>query len=645
EVSVNTTPPGASAGADLDLDCNTTSGDLNGTSPTQGVGFGWTGPNGLNSTDATINVSDAGTYLLTVTDPNNGCTSTDEAEVNVDNSLPGAQASGGTITCTNACVTLMGSGNGAFSWSGPGNFTSDQQDPTVCTAGTYTLTVTGTNGCTSTATAVVDEDTDLPGAQASGGTITCNNACVTLMGSGNGAYSWSGPGNFSSDEQDPTVCTAGTYTLTVTGTNGCTSTATAVVEEDVNVPDVSAVGGLLDCDLGTFQLMGISDQTAATYTWTGPNGFFSNLQDPVVSDTGTYVLTVTAENGCSSMTTAHIGSDCEKKCPPMIISCGPDVTVECGTNLGVIEIGYPEFRKDPDCPEVQIDWSDEWVGSCPYTLIRTWTATDGLGNVETCVQTITVVDNTPPTIIGVPADVTVSCGAVPDGAALWAEDNCKDEVWTVVPEDMVIPGDCAGSYTIQRTWTATDDCGNTTSQTQVIHVVDNEPPVFDCDPSEVTVMCGDKLPKPGKCAATDNCGGAVDLNVVEDKTEADPNGNWDVTWTWTATDDCGNASQLVQVVHVICEKKDPKKMGLLIADPDPFLFDTEIRFVPELSGAASLDILDPMGRPVGRFFQGPVAAGQEYRVHFDPQNNLVGVFLVKLRIGDRDMLMRIVRTH
>ena len=46
----------------------------------------------------------------------------------------------------------------SFSWTGPGGFNSSDQNPVVTTAGTYVLTVTGANGCTSTANALVDED-------------------------------------------------------------------------------------------------------------------------------------------------------------------------------------------------------------------------------------------------------------------------------------------------------------------------------------------------------------------------------------------------------------------------------------------------------------------------------------------------------
>ncbi|MBK6628885.1 MAG: hypothetical protein IPG35_15055 [Flavobacteriales bacterium] len=52
-------------------------------------------------------------------------------------------------------MTLQGTGNGSFSWTGLATRAAPTRNPTVCMAGTYTLVVTGANGCTSTATAEV----------------------------------------------------------------------------------------------------------------------------------------------------------------------------------------------------------------------------------------------------------------------------------------------------------------------------------------------------------------------------------------------------------------------------------------------------------------------------------------------------------
>ena len=57
-----------------------------------------------------------------------------------------------------------------------------------------------------------------------------------------------------------------------------------------------------------------------------------------------------------------------------------------------------------------------------------------------------------------------------------AVDNCGQVVVTV--ESETTPGSCAGEYVITRTFTATDDCGNASSATQTITIIDTTSPVF-----------------------------------------------------------------------------------------------------------------------------------------------------------------------
>ena len=317
QVNEDANLPGAMASGGT-LTCNLNSLQLTGSSPTAGVNYNWTGPAGFSSNQQNPTVTVAGTYTLTVTDPSNGCTSTDTAQVNEDANLPGAMASGGTLTCNLNSLQLMGSSTTAgvnYNWTGPAGFNSNQQNPTVTVAGTYTLTVTDpSNGCTSTDTAQVNEDANLPGAMASGGTLTCNLNSLQLMGSSTTAgvnYNWTGPAGFSSNQQNPTVTVAGTYTLTVTDpSNGCTSTDTAQVNEDANLPGAMASGGTLTCNLNSLQLTGSSPTAGVNYNWTGPAGFNSNQQNPTVTVAGTYTLTVTdPANGCTSTDTAQVNED------------------------------------------------------------------------------------------------------------------------------------------------------------------------------------------------------------------------------------------------------------------------------------------------------------------------------------------------
>ena len=450
---------------------------------------------------------------------------------------------------------LHGTGNGSFAWSGPGGFTSTEQNPVVATAGTYVLTVTGTNGCTSTASATVEMNNEVPGAQASGGSLTCAVQSIMLHGTGNGSFAWSGPGGFTSTEQNPVVATAGTYVLTVTGTNGCTSTASATVEMNNEVPGAQAMGGIIDCTTHSVTLHGIG---TGSYAWNGPGGFTSTEQNPVVSTPGAYTLVITGSNGCSSAATAYaLPQECGGCKTPIIISCGPAVTtVECGNSIDPEDIGLPIIRKNTDCPLVNyFTYYDDFSGSCPITVTRHWTFRDETGSEETCTQTIYMEDTQAPLLINVPENVTVYCEEVPAiPKDVWASD-CKDEVLVQVSEETV-PGIDASTYSIERTFTAVDACGNTATATQVITVIEckkgcDTPIIIACGPAETTVECGTSID------AED-----IGLPIIRKNTDC-PLVNYftyydaysgscptTVTRHWTFRDEAGNEETCIQTIHI-----------------------------------------------------------------------------------------------
>ena len=76
----------------------------------------------------------------------------------------------------------------------------------------------------------------------------------------------------------------------------------------------------------------------------------------------------------------------------------------------------------------------------------------------------------------VPADYTAECSDEHPMDDASATDNCGEVVITV--EAVTTPGACAGDYTITRTFTATDDCGNATTATQTITIIDTTAPVL-----------------------------------------------------------------------------------------------------------------------------------------------------------------------
>jgi hypothetical protein len=106
------------------------------------------------------------------------------------------------------------------------------------------------------------------------------------------------------------------------------------------------------------------------------------------------------------------------------------------------------------------------------TRVFTVTTTDGCGNQD--VDTVTYtwkIDTTPP-IITCPPNVTLGCNPLTDPAHTGyatATDNCDTSI-DVTYSDATTPTSCPTSYTITRTWTATDDCGNSATCSQTITV-------------------------------------------------------------------------------------------------------------------------------------------------------------------------------
>src|SRR5690606_22404513 len=103
-----------------------------------------------------------------------------------------------------------------------------------------------------------------------------------------------------------------------------------------------------------------------------------------------------------------------------------------------------------------------------FRLIREWTAIDNCGNSVSKSQVITVGDGTPPVLLNIPQDLTVECNNIPDvPASVTATDNCDDQV-DIHFSEAATPLGCENSYRLVRTWTAEDNCGNHTSQSQII---------------------------------------------------------------------------------------------------------------------------------------------------------------------------------
>ena len=201
------------------------------------------------------------------------------------------------------------------------------------------------------------------------------------------------------------------------------------------------------------------------------------------------------------------------------------------------------------------------------TITRTWTATDCAGNESTASQTITIEDNVDPYFNEeLPQDITnVDCESVPEAAVLTASDACDQDI-KVDFEQVRDDGNCAGNYTLTRTWSASDCAGNSIEHVQVIHVTDTTPPVLVGDlpesMNELNACQGAYMDAPLSeeefaLLFTDNCS---DVVVSLDTSAVGDDCGWSVMHKYAVSDDCGNSLGNFKVYYSGSDMTAPELM-------------------------------------------------------------------------------------
>ena len=213
---------------------------------------------------------------------------------------------GGTLNLTATTVT----GATSYSWTGPGGFTSNSQNPSInpvdgSHSGTYTVTVTTPCG-TITSSVTVNITTPPPPTVTSPVNYCQGQSSSALQATGQNLlwYTTQTGGTGSSTAPIPSTATAGTFTWWVSQTiNGCESARASVTVNVIAVPATPTVGSNSPLCAGQTLNLTSNVYVGGTYSWTGP-GFTSNFQNPSIgnaqpSNSGTYTLTVNV-GGCVS---------------------------------------------------------------------------------------------------------------------------------------------------------------------------------------------------------------------------------------------------------------------------------------------------------------------------------------------------------
>ncbi|MBI2966919.1 MAG: gliding motility-associated C-terminal domain-containing protein [Bacteroidetes bacterium] len=247
-----------------------------------------------------------GTYTVTVTD-GNLCTQTGSVTITQPFVLAAVISSSVNPLCGGLCtgqatVTPGGGSPGyGFLWSQGGQTTALAIN--LC-AGTHTVTVTDSKGCTTTASVVLTAPPVLIASMSDSTGVTCNGDCdgdatVTIAGGTPGyTYLWGDPGN-----QTTSIATGlcgGIETITVTDANGCTDAEDVVIQEPlamtvvISAPGASC-GGICDVTATT----AVSGGTPAyTYQWDDPGSQTGSSATGLCA--GNFNVTVTDSRGCTA---------------------------------------------------------------------------------------------------------------------------------------------------------------------------------------------------------------------------------------------------------------------------------------------------------------------------------------------------------
>lgn len=306
------------------LNCTTTSINLQASG---GVSYSWSNGTTNVGSNATLSVTSPGTYTVTATGAN-GCTATANTTITQTTvaPIPGiTNTSNSTeLNCTLTSIALEATGGGTYSWSNGTSVVGTNANLSVSTPGTYTVTVTGSNGCTATSSSTITQNITPPTAAINSNLnttmLSCTNNALVLTASGGVSYAWSNGSTSLGNNASITVSTTGTYNVIVTGANGCTSTASSTITQNNQAPTVGispTFNGVLTCTNTTLTLTGSSSTGSGTATWlngstvlsTGPIAGAGNVANLVVNTPGTYTLNITEANGCLGTTNYVVTQD------------------------------------------------------------------------------------------------------------------------------------------------------------------------------------------------------------------------------------------------------------------------------------------------------------------------------------------------
>ncbi|TVZ59840.1 gliding motility-associated-like protein [Flavobacteriaceae bacterium MAR_2010_105] len=577
---VDTTPPSITAPADITIECTDDESSAN-----TGVATGSDTCGTVTITESDVETAACGntktiTRTWTATDECGNASTAVQTITVVDTTPPSITAPADvTIECTDdesSANTGVATGSDTC-----GTVTITESDVETAACGntkTITRTWTATDECGNASTAVQTitvVDTTPPSITAPADvTIECTDdesSANTGVATGSDTC-----GTVTITESDVETAACGntkTITRTWTATDECGNASTAVqtitvvdttppsidnsntqnIEIECGVTDPNALQNWLDTNAGA-----TASDTCGNVTWSNDYGSDTNVK----CDDGAITVTFTATDDCGNSTSTTATYLIKDTIDPEL-TIPADITIECPDDSSPSNTGTATATDN--CSPANVTFNDVITnGNCPsnYTITRTWTATDACGNSISENQIITVQDTTNPLITVVASDQTVECDGAGNLAQLqaWLDTNagamatesCSTITWT--HNFTSLSDGCSETGSAIVTFTATDECGNSSSTSAKFEIEDNVAPTFTV-PADITIECDqDSLDLALTGDVTnegDSCSPNIDATYVDAEAAGQCANERVITRTWTLVDDCGNTTTQVQTITIV----------------------------------------------------------------------------------------------
>ena len=211
--------------------------------------------------------------------------------------------------------------------------------------------------------------------------------------------------------------------------------------------------------------------------------------------TGSLTVTYTLTDDCGNPSTFTATYEVIDTTPP-VIDCPSDTTIAC---IDLVPEPSPgSVVASDECNEVVVTWGGDVLvdtSSCNPVLERTYIATDACGNMDTCIQTFTVLDTFPPVVFiekcleSLDAEVECDLDNLIENCDEWnnsniinllecAHDDCSMVSVTSDYDIANLADSCGNTGSLLVTYTISDNCGNAITMTGVYEIVDNTPPMI-----------------------------------------------------------------------------------------------------------------------------------------------------------------------